>query len=324
MDMHKKITIILPVFGRAELLRSTLGSVGDVAGNEWSLLIADDGSDEVTADLIKGWIAEHSEISVKWKRRSKNLGLFANLNQAIRESETDWVLLLCSDDLLLGKSVSTIRKLQEDWPNASIIISSFESINSDGTSRPPDSAYHHDQIRMDTGLIGSKDAIRALLKLGSINGNLTGMAFRRRLWEEVGEFKEDWRHAADWEWMVRVAGTSPILLNREPIARVRTHEQQLSNCNRRSGHELDEVANVVSTLISHPLLKRETQRWNWAAHVMQFQLWNTIKSSLERPDRQAIDALWTIHKSVGLRRTIIAFVRWMPKRWEAQRRQNIT
>ena len=318
MGMHKKMTIILPVYGRADLLRATLGSIGKVVGKDWSLLIADDGSDEVTANLIKKWIAEHPEISVEWKRRSTNLGLFANLNQAIRESESDWVLLLCSDDLLLEHSVTRIKELQKEWPNAGLILSSFESINSDGTSRPPDSALHHDQISMETGLIAAEDAIRALLKLGSINGNLTGMAFRHSLWERVGDFREDWRHAADWEWLIRAAGKSPVLLNREPIAKVRTHEQQLSNCNRRSGHELNEVAEVVSTLISHPLLGREPQRWEWAAHVMQYQLWNIVKSSIKRPDEQIINGLWRIHKSVGLKKTVIALVRWMPERWKAR------
>lgn len=319
MDMHKKITVILPVYGRADLLKGTLESVANIAEKDWLLLIADDGSDEATARLIKGWIAENQDISVEWKRRDRNLGLFANLNQAIRESKTEWVLLLCSDDLLLRHSIARIRKLQEDWPDAGLIISSFESINSDGTPRPPDSAFHHDQISLGTGLITSEDAIRALLKLGSINGNLTGMAFSRSLWESVGVFKEDWRHAADWEWLIRATDESPVLLNRQPIAKVRTHEQQLSNCNRRSGHELDEVAEVVATLISHPLLKEEPQRWEWAAHVMQYQLWNIVKRSMKRPDGQIIHGLWTIHKSVGLKRTVIALFRWIPQRWKTRR-----
>jgi len=189
MGMHKKITIILPVYGRADLLKATLGSVEKVVGEGWSLLIADDGSDEATSNLIKKWIAEHPEISVEWKRRSSNLGLFANLNQAIKESETDWVLLLCSDDLLLRDSVSRIRKLQENWSSAGLIVSSFESINSDGTSRPPDNAIHNVQMSRDTIVMSSEDAIRALLNLGSIHGKINAMGSRRSVWARVGEVK---------------------------------------------------------------------------------------------------------------------------------------
>ena len=52
--------------------------------------------------------------------------------------------------------------------------------------------------------------------------------------------------------MIRASEEKPILLNRYPIASVRTHSQQLSIRNRESGHECQEVAAVVSILLQHP------------------------------------------------------------------------
>ena len=82
--------------------------------------------------------------------------------------------------------------------------------------------------------------IPSLLRLGSLNGNITGMAFSKALWIEAGGFREDWSHASDWEWLIRASEIGPILLNREPIAEIRTHGSQLSvqiakvglNCSR--------------------------------------------------------------------------------------------
>jgi hypothetical protein len=143
--------------------------------------------------------------------------------------------------------------------------------------------------------------IPALLRLGSLNGNLTGMAFSKEHWRRVGPFKEDWRHAADWQWMIRACETKPLLLNREPIASVRTHEQQLSVRNRKSGHECQEVAAVVRSLLLHPYLKDEPRRKEWAGHVMQFQLWNMIKATSQGDWSQFPDGLMAIHRSSGLR-----------------------
>jgi len=314
------ITIVLPVYGRSELLESALSSVLAQTSPNWNLLIADDGSDAVTHGFLERWMAEHADPRVRRERRPENLGLFANLNQAIEEEVTEWVFLLCSDDLLLPSAIHQIEGLRKRWPEAGLILSTFESINADGSARPADSAWHHDQVSHATALVTPEVFVPALLRLGSLNGNLTGMAFSRALWRKAGPFRSDWRHAADWEWLVRAASTGALVLNRKPLAQVRTHESQLSNTNRRSGHELQEVSTVVRMLIDHPLLAKETRRFAWGAHVMQFQLWNVIKGSLHQPDGHMLSTLQALHRSAGLRQTALALVRWLPTRWRTQQR----
>lgn len=313
-------TIVLPVYGRSELLEPALSSVLDQTSPNWRLLIADDGSDAVTQDFLARWLAEHADPRVRWVRRPQNLGLFANLNKAIEDADTEWVVLLCSDDLLLPSAVEEVEKLRNRWPEAGLILSTFDSINADGSDRLADSAWHHDQVSMETALVPPERFVPALLELGSLNGNLTGMAFRRALWREAGPFRGDWRHAADWEWLLRASEDQPLVLNRAPIAKVRTHESQLSNSNRRSGHELQEVAEVVRSLVSHPLLANEPRRYGWASHVMQFQLWNVLKGLGRQPAPTSLQALGAIHQASGLRQTAIALARWLPTRWRQLQR----
>ena len=310
------VTIILPVYGRSELLGPALESVLQLKDPGWQLLIADDGSDAQTQAFIQEWIDSQDQNSrLRWVRRSKNLGLFGNLNQAIEESTSEWVLLLCSDDLLLPNALSQIQELHERWPAADLILSTYESINGDGSPRPADSAWHHDQISLETSLIAPEHFVPALLQLGSLNGNLTGMTFSRSHWRSAGPFREDWRHAADWEWLLRASENKPLVLNRIPIAQVRTHASQLSNSNRRSGHELEEVATVVRQLRLHPLLASEQRRNHWAANVMQFQLWNLLKAWPQRPLSKSLGGLKAIQHAAGLRQTAGAMVRWLPARW---------
>ena len=85
-------------------------------------------------------------------------------------------------------------------------------------------------------------------------------------------------------------------------------------CNRRSGHELQEVAEVVRQLRHHPLLAHEPRRHRWAAHVMQFQLCNLLKQlrGLEAGERRA--KLHAIHTSAGLRRSVLALMHSAPQR----------
>jgi glycosyltransferase involved in cell wall biosynthesis len=282
----------------------------------WQLLIADDGSDADTQAFIQSWIdSQNQDTLVRWVRRPKNLGLFGNLNRAIEESQSEWVLLLCSDDLLVPHAIERIREMCERWPDAGLILSTYESINEDGSPRPADSAWHHDQVSQGTALVPPERFVPALLQLGSLNGNLSGMAFSRSHWRAAGPFREDWRHAADWEWLLRASENQPLVLNRVPIAQVRTHERQLSNSNRRSGHELQEVASVVRQLREHPLLSDEPRRSRWAAHVMQFQLWNVLKQFRQMKPKELTQSLKAIHQAAGLRQTAWTLLRWLPARW---------
>ena len=310
-----EITIILPVYGRSELLSPALESVLQLQDPRWQLLISDDGSDADTQAFIKSWIdSQNDDARVRWVRRPQNLGLFKNLNRAIEESPSEWVLLLCSDDLLMPHALGRIHEMRGRWPNAGLILSSFESINADGRPKPADSAWHHDQVSRETALVPPERFVPALLQLGSLNGNLTGMVFSRSHWREAGPFLENWRHAADWEWLLRASERRPLVLNRVPIAQVRTHASQLSNSNRRSGHELQEIAVVLKKLCQHPLLAKEPRRQRWASHVMQHQLWNLIKQLPHRGPDPLLDGLAAIHAGAGLRATALALLRFAPQR----------
>ena len=316
MGNQNHITLILPVYGRQGLLKEALTSIIEQEEKNWRLVIADDCSDSDTKAFISKWIndTKGKGVGVQWEQRQANEGLFANLNKAILNTKTEWITLVCSDDLLLPSALTQIKSLTSRYSEAQLILSTFQSINESGRPLKGESQWYHDKIRKETGIVSKEGFIPALLQWGSLNGNLTGMTFTKAIWEEAGGFKETWRHAADWEWLLRAAEKTPVLLNRTPIAKVRTHEDQLSNTNRKSGDELVEVAAVVKTLKNHPLLVTKPQRIIWAAHIMQFQLWNILKKSVMERRSIERDKISVIQDSGGLARTVLAMAIYIPIR----------
>lgn len=308
------VTVVLPVYGRADLLAEAWQSLKLQSDPEWQLLIADDGSDDYTANWIESEPAK--DCRTNWIRRKHNIGLFANLNAALDTLPIHtWVLLLCSDDRLLPHAVATIKKLQNQWPETPWILSTHLSIGSQGELLANTSALDHCRFASTTRTIRAHELIPLLLRYGSINGNLTGMAFSVQLWREAGEFRSDWRHAADWEWLIRASEKAPVLLNREPIAEVRSHPTQLSNANRLAGDELPEVAEVQRMLLAHSTMQDERRRYKWAAHRLQFQLWNLLKQSVNGHWHGVLHGFAQIHKTVGLLPALIALLAWLPQRW---------
>lgn len=311
-----EIQIIMPVYGESPWLEDAIESVQKQSSDNWELLIADDGLEIGCNRWLENYLSKCSDSRISWVKRKHNLGLFANLNKAIAGTKADWILLLCSDDKLERTAVADLRELVKQWGEVNCILSSFHSIGANGRVRKDDSGFHHSQLSDITGIINTEQMLPALLKLGSLNGNLTGMFFQRKIWEKVGIFKEEWTHAADWEWLIRVCEKTSILLNRKPIASVRTHDQQLSVKNRISGNEIKEVGQVVEILINHELLRQEKHRHAWAGHIMQFQLWNLLKAGLTGQWSQWPVGITSIHKSAGLRQTCLSLIIWLPTRWK--------
>lgn len=309
--MNEPITIIMPVYGRAELLEEALESVFSQSDPNWRLLIADDGSDPITADLIQ---MQAVDPRVQTVRRDTNLGLFANLNHAHLEAVTSWHLILCSDDRLLPDAIAILRSCIVQYPDSGVVLSSFCSIDAAGHERFDVNGSCYDRFAPSTRVFAPTTLLEPLLRYGSINGNITGILLHFQTFKAVGPWRSDWRQAADWEWLVRATQCTSVLVQRQPVAQVRVHAGQLSVTNRKLQREAEEILHVLGILMSHPSLATFPQRYRWAAHHAQFLLWNTCKAAPRVGVLATVRQLILIHRHVGILRTLFAMVVTIPQR----------
>ena len=310
--MSELITIVLPVYGRSALLREALESIYAQDDPHWRLLIADDGSDAQTAELIQRQLAD-SRVDVV--RRPLNLGLFGNLNATINEVKTPWQLILCSDDCLEPNAIGHLKtSIASSAPDVRLILTSYRSINADGCLRKDVNGAFYDCFAPTTQLFSPGELLYPLLKYGSINGNITGLLIEQSLFSDAGPWRADWSQSADWEWLIRACVVTSVLIRRDPIARVRVHEEQLSVCNRKLQRENLETLEVLGGLLSHPRLQSCAPRRLWAAHHAQFLLWNVIKSAPRVGLKATLYQMSLIHRHVGLLPTGFALLRSFPRR----------
>ena len=107
-----------------------------------------------------------------------------------------------------------------------------------------------------------------------------------------------------------------VLVRREPVARVRVHEGQLSVSNRKLQRENLETLEVLSGLLLHPQLQSCSSRRLWAAHHAQFLLWNVIKAAPRVGFKATVHQLALIHRHVGLLPTCVALLFSFPRRFK--------
>jgi len=305
------ITIVLPVYGRSGLLREALESVYAQNDPDWRLLIADDGSDSQTAELLQ---QQRVDSRVQVVRRPQNLGLFGNLNAAILEVKTPWQLILCSDDCLEPQAIGQLKKAIASEPDVRLMLSSYRTIDINGHFRADVNGAFYDCFASSTRLFTSGALLPHLLHYGSINGNITGLLIQQSLFSDAGPWRADWSQSADWEWLIRACTHTSVLVRRDPIARVRVHEEQLSVSNRKLQRENLETLEVLRVLQYHPELQSCRCRRRWVAHHAQFLLWNAIKAFPRVGVQASLNQLCSIHQHVSLAPTVMALLSTLPRR----------
>jgi glycosyltransferase involved in cell wall biosynthesis len=100
------VSVIIPAYNRAEMLRRALSSVflqEPVLPDE--VIVVDDGSDDDTAGVA-------AEMGARVVRHPTNLGLSAARNSGLRVARHTWVALLDSDDEWLSDHLAGLWKLR--------------------------------------------------------------------------------------------------------------------------------------------------------------------------------------------------------------------
>lgn len=104
------VTVITPTYNRAYLLPNLFESLKQQERNfKW--LIVDDGSDDDTEEVVKGFKAD---FDIKYIKKA-NGGKHTALNVGIREIDTELTIIVDSDDMLLPGAIADIRQVHEKY-----------------------------------------------------------------------------------------------------------------------------------------------------------------------------------------------------------------
>jgi len=95
---HPFTQVILPVYNGSEEVKACLRSLRNSAGGPMQVVIVDDGSREFTGAMLEAEAALDPRFVLH--RRDLNRGYTKSINEAVRMTSADWVVVLNSDTLL--------------------------------------------------------------------------------------------------------------------------------------------------------------------------------------------------------------------------------
>lgn len=124
-----KISIIIPTYNRASLLKRSLDSVVN-QNSVFEVIIVDDCGKDNTKSIVESY---KEKLNIIYIRHSKNGGVNTARNTAIRNASGDWLVFLDDDDELVPNAINVISEKICKLPN-NISVMYFNSIIDNGVS----------------------------------------------------------------------------------------------------------------------------------------------------------------------------------------------
>jgi glycosyltransferase involved in cell wall biosynthesis len=122
------VTVAIPTYNRAGLLRAAMDSVRGQTYGDFRLLVADNASSDETADVV----AAYGDPRIEYLRRSENVGLLGNFDDCLRGFDTEYSLILCDDDLLHPGFLEETMAVLDAEPQAGVVHTAFTVIDEEG------------------------------------------------------------------------------------------------------------------------------------------------------------------------------------------------
>lgn len=120
--MESGITVVLPVYNRADIVPATLESLEKQTARGWNLILVDNNSTDGTMDVLQEWRKRvgpgHINIDIISELTP---GAASARNAGLAKVSTDWVMFFDSDDVMSPGHISRILDGISANPRASLI-----------------------------------------------------------------------------------------------------------------------------------------------------------------------------------------------------------
>jgi glycosyltransferase involved in cell wall biosynthesis len=262
-----KLSVVIPTFNRATLLKRALQSVVvqslPVTLDAMQIIVVDDGSTDNTESMVKGDFPEVVYI------KQPNLGVSAARNRGLKVAAGDWLALLDSDDewlanklqkqfQLLQSSMRLVCHTEEIWIRNGVRVNQRHKHQKSG------------------GWIFEK-----CLPLCAMSPS--SMVIHRSIFEKVGWFDESLPACEDYDLWLRISAHYPVDFVAEPsINKYGGHADQLS----RQHWGMDRFrVQALDNILAQPLV--ETM-YNAALEMRNTKLEILLKGAIKHGNKKLI------------------------------------
>jgi len=198
------ISIVIPTYNRAGLIRETLDSIKVQTSPNWECLVVDDGSSDETESIVGEYVAQDARFSFH-KRDRDPKGAPTCRNIGLSRAKGDWLVFLDSDDLLVPNRIE--KSLDHIHGNPSVELFVFRLKHFGGIAQ---------KTATEIDPVAVKDDLKLFLD-GKCSWITASPTWKKKFVEKIGGWREGLEKWQDWEFHVRALLHSPRLYKTSDI-----------------------------------------------------------------------------------------------------------
>jgi glycosyltransferase involved in cell wall biosynthesis len=191
--IHTPLTIAIPTYNRGPAVRVLIEAITAQASNHDEIIVADDGSNDGTAD-------EASKIcGIRVIRQKKNQGMVHNWNVCLHAATKDWICIIHDDDTLEPSGLGVLRHICAKINEPALILPTIrqteciESLRYSFVAPGPWPVLHCPSIP-------------------------SGAIIHREIMDKLGVFNPKFSYASDLEYFPRIVAHYPLVIIESPLA----------------------------------------------------------------------------------------------------------
>jgi glycosyltransferase involved in cell wall biosynthesis len=261
--MSPLISVCIPTFNGEKYIRSCLDSCLAQSFKDFELVICDDGSSDLTVELIK--TCQEKMPSIRFFENPTNLGLVGNWNKCLELAEGTWIKFLFQDDQMAPDCLS---KFQQQITSDNNLIVCKRNFVFDKKTSSDELDYYTRRVRTleNTGAYHSTIfSAQTISKLAGENIALNFIAepsltfFRKAVVAQIGMFDPELKQICDLEFFLRIAVNHGLTYIPEQLCVFTIHAESTTekNIHSTSYHQTYlESLIFAAKLLSKPEFKK--------------------------------------------------------------------
>lgn len=212
---NRRISVCIPTFNRAALLRLSIESVLRQSFKDFQLIISDNGSTDDTESVASSF----GDDRLIYMRNASNLGIRGNWNRCLDLAKGEFIAILPDDDLMKPENLLEKVAVLDRDENVGLVHSKYDLIDGDGKVVREDTNWGHGPDRRCDATDGPDITLIPMYNMV----NTPTVVFRRACYEKLGSFSGDAGFAFDYEYWMRIAVYSKVAFLAKPLIQWRIH-----------------------------------------------------------------------------------------------------
>ena len=186
-----KITIAIPTFKRANLLKEALDcAINQISFDNYEILVVDnDVNRNCESEQL---VNSYNNNRLSYYKNAQNIGMFGNWNRCITLSKGDYITILNDDDTLEENYLFKVDYYLKRMGEVDALLVKFNYIDSNSIITSKVNQYN--------------DIVKRVLLLelfwGNINPGSLGILFSKKKMLKIGGFDESYFPSSDYKFLV--------------------------------------------------------------------------------------------------------------------------